>query len=144
TDLRAEVKSPAVRRPGVDVAALAVAIAPPCRWVGSPPRSRRGGPASSGRCRRGGPGGGGSCRAGPRDPPPARALRRGAGLPAGPHGSPPPGEVRDAPLLLVAQAHHVQLADAVALRSVQQPLAVRRRVRVIVHRSGRRVGQLLT
>src|SRR5262245_16549697 len=51
-------------------------------------------------------------------------VRRGAGLPVGPHGGPPLGEVRDAPLLLVAQAHHVELADAVALRAVYQPLAV--------------------
>src|SRR5262245_61072643 len=39
----------------------------------------------------------------------------GRRLPARPHGGPPLGEVRDAPLFLVAQAHHVELADAVAL-----------------------------
>src|SRR5947209_17012274 len=74
--------------------------------------------------------------------PRARASPRGAGLPVGPHGSPPPGEVRDAPLLPVAQAHHVELADAVALRAVDQPLAVGRSRRVVVHRPRWRLGQL--
>src|SRR5262245_61957119 len=78
---------------------------------------------------------------GVKNQPEVVALPSGPQLPARPHGGVTFLEVRDPPLLPVAQAHHVELPHAGALRAVEQPLVVGRRHRVVVHRPGRRVGE---